>query len=122
MAGRKGRVVTDDGTLDIELVTPGGADKGANPEAMFAAGYASCLSSSVFGLARRRKLETGPVAVTVKVSLGPSADIWGLAIQIRMSFPELPRDVAQTLLDDAHRICPYSNALRGNVEVDVALA
>ncbi len=122
VAGRAGKVTTDDGSLDLELVMPGSGKPGPNPEALFAAGYAGCFSSAIQGLARRQKITTGPMAVTMTVGLGPSGETWGLSVKIRVALPELPRAQAQELLEAAHRTCPYSNAIKGNVGVDIALA
>ena len=63
-----------------------------------------------------------PVSITAKVSLGAVGQAFGLAVELRASIPDLPRDKAQALIDAAHQVCPYSNATRGNIVVDVQLA
>lgn len=124
--GREGRAKSDDGVLDVALVPPkalGGAGiGGTNPEQLFAAGYAACFGSALGHVARAQKIKTGPVQVTAKVSIGPVGQGFGLAAELEVSVPELPREQAQALVDAAHQVCPYSNATRGNIEVVVRLA
>ncbi|MGN6104435.1 MAG: organic hydroperoxide resistance protein [Kofleriaceae bacterium] len=123
--GRDGRVATDDGLLDVTVVPPkalGGSGAGTNPEQLFAAGYAACFGSAVAHVARMQKLVTGPVSITAKVSLGPAGRGFGLAVELIAAIPELPRDQAEALVRTAHEVCPYSNATRGNIAVDVRLA
>jgi osmotically inducible protein OsmC len=124
-AGRDGKATSDDGTLDLTLAPPkalGGSGAGTNPEQLFAAGYAACFGSAIGAVARTRKVTTGPVSVTTKVTLGTIGQGYGLAVELTASLPELPRDQAQALVDAAHQVCPYSNATRGNIVVDVKLA
>ena len=124
-SGREGRAKTDDGLLDVSLTPPvalGGTGKGTNPEQLFAAGYAACFGSAAAHIARMQKLQTGPIAVTAKVSLGPVGQRYGLAVVLEVAIPELPRDKAEALMRQAHEVCPYSNATRGNIEVELKLA
>lgn len=123
--GRDGRVATDDGLLEVTVVPPkalGGSGAGTNPEQLFAAGYAACFGSAVAHVARMQKLVTGPVSITAKVSLGPAGRGFGLSVELIAAIPELPRDQAEALVRTAHEVCPYSNATRGNIAVDVRLA
>ncbi|MDB4960629.1 MAG: Organic hydroperoxide resistance protein [Myxococcales bacterium] len=126
IAGRNGRVTSDDGKLDLEVSTPkslGGSGVGTNPEQMFAAGYAACFGSALGHIARAQKITTGPVHVTAKVALGSlSGGVYGLAVELVTAIPELPREQAEALVKAAHESCPYSNATRGNIVVDVRLA
>lgn len=124
-SGRDGRAKTDDGKLDLELTPPralGGSGTGTNPEQLFAAGYAACFGSAVSHIARMQKVTTGPVNITAHVSLGSVGQGFGLAVQLVASLPELPREQAEALVRAAHEVCPYSNATRGNIVVDVRLA
>jgi lipoyl-dependent peroxiredoxin len=124
-SGREGRAKTDDGLLDVALTPPkalGGSGAGTNPEQLFAAGYAACFGSAAQHVARAQKIKSGPIAVTAKVSLGPVGQAFGLAVELVVDIPELPRDQAETLIRAAHQVCPYSNATRGNIQVDVRLA
>lgn len=124
--GRDGRAKSDDGVLDLALVPPktlgGSGATGTNPEQLFAAGYGACFGSAIGAVARAQKIATGPVSVTVKVTLGTVGQGYGLAVELEASLPELPRDKAEALVAAAHQVCPYSNATRGNIQVDVKLA
>ena len=124
--GRDGRTRTDDGTLDLAIVPPkalgGGGAPGTNPEQLFAAGYAACFGSAVGAAARIQKVKTGPVSVTSRVTIGSIGQGYGLAVELEVSIPELPRDQAEALVQLAHQVCPYSNATRGNIVVDLKLA
>ncbi|MEO7735223.1 MAG: organic hydroperoxide resistance protein [Kofleriaceae bacterium] len=124
-AGRDGRAKSDDGILDVALVPPkalGGSGAGTNPEQLFAAGYAGCFGGAIGAVARAQKITTGPVSVTAKVTLGSIGAGYGIAADLEVSMPDLPREQAQALVQAAHQVCPYSNATRGNIEVNVKLA
>jgi len=124
--GRDGQVKSDDGTLDLTVVPPremgGSGAPGTNPEQLFAAGYSACFGSALAFVARLQKIETGPVAITARVSIGKVGAGFGLAVELVADIPELPREQAQRLLDTAHQVCPYSSATRGNIVVDLRLA
>jgi lipoyl-dependent peroxiredoxin len=124
--GREGNVRSSDGTLDLTVATPrelgGSGGAGTNPEQLFAAGYSACFGSALMHVARMKKITTGPVHITASVSIGPVGQAFGLAVELVASLPELPRDQAEALVQAAHQVCPYSNATRGNIAVDVRLA
>jgi osmotically inducible protein OsmC len=127
--GRQGRSVTDDGRLDVRLSGPasmGGDDgPGTNPEQLFAAGYAACFHSALKLVAERAKADPDGSTVTAAVGIGPFADAvgYGLTIELTVALPQVTdRDAAQQLVETAHSVCPYSNAVRGNVEVKLSLA
>jgi len=124
-AGRDGSAKSDDGHLDVKLAIPkamGGTGNGTNPEQLFAAGYAACFGSAVGHVARSQKLNPGPIEITAKVDIGPAGKGFGLQVKLVANLPELPREQAQALINAAHEVCPYSNATRGNIVVDVRLA
>jgi len=124
-SGRDGRAKSDDGKLDVALSPPpslGGAGAGTNPEQLFAAGYSACFGSAVMHVARQKQIKPGPVAITAHVSLGPLGAGFGLKVALSASIPELPREQAEALVKAAHEVCPYSNATRGNIEVDLSVA
>jgi Ohr subfamily peroxiredoxin len=124
-SGREGRAKSDDGLLDVVLAPPralGGSGTGTNPEQLFAAGYAACFGSAVTHIARAQKIKTGPVTITANVALGAVGQGFGLAVELLASIPELPREQAEALVKAAHEVCPYSNATRGNIAVEVRLA
>jgi Ohr subfamily peroxiredoxin len=124
-AGRDGRVKSDDGHLDLAVTPPrvmGGSGTGTNPEQLFAAGYAACFGSAVMHVARTQKIAAGKVEVSAAVTLGPAGKGFGLAVELTASMPDLPREQAEALLRAAHEVCPYSNATRGNIVVDLKLS
>jgi Ohr subfamily peroxiredoxin len=120
-AGRQGHVRTADGKLDLDLAIPesmGGSGDGANPELLFAAGYAACFHSALQSVARRTKADLGDSSVGALVGIGPNdAGGFELEVTLEVVIPDLPHDQAQELVERAHQVCPYSNATRGNIEV-----
>lgn len=126
-SGREGRAKSNDGRLDVAVAPPkelGGNGEGTNPEQMFAAGYAACFGSAVLHIARAQKIKAGPVTVTANVAIGPVAERqgFGLAVELVVEAPELPREQAEALVHAAHEVCPYSNATRGNIAVNLRVA
>jgi lipoyl-dependent peroxiredoxin len=113
---------TSDGVLEVDLRSPvelGGEGGGTNPEQLFAIGFAACFESAVGAAGRRSRLEVGDVAIDAQVSLRPTADrAFALAVELDVTLPSVadPGDAAD-LVRAAHRICPYSNATRGNIPV-----
>ncbi|WP_372967300.1 organic hydroperoxide resistance protein [Microbacterium sp.] len=124
-AGRNGRVATSDTRLDLDLAIPkemGGSGDGANPEQLFAAGYAACFHSALQTVARSQKVKITDSSVGARVQIGSNGDGgFGLAVQLEVVIPDLPHDQAQALADAAHQVCPYSNATRGNIEVEITV-
>lgn len=122
VGGRTGRVRSDDGTVNLELKTPGspGSEGFANPEMLFAAGYAACFNGALGLAARLKRVTIGETVVKVTVSLGKDADgNFQLAAVIEAQVPETDQKTAEELVRDAHNICPYSRATRGNIEVEL---
>jgi osmotically inducible protein OsmC len=123
--GRDGYVTSQDGQIELKVAMPpelGGDGNGTNPEQLFAAGYSACFGSALALVARKRKITTGPVSITARVSIGPVGAGFGLAVELVADIPELAREQAEELLHTAHQVCPYSNATRGNIQVDLRLA
>lgn len=124
-AGRNGHVRTDDGLLDVDLAIPqsmGGAGGALNPELLFAAGYAACFHSALQSVARAAKADLGESTVGSRVSIGPNGEGgFQLSVVLEVVIPDLPHDQAQALADQAHQVCPYSNATRGNIDVEVVV-
>ncbi|MET9027766.1 organic hydroperoxide resistance protein [Nocardia sp. NPDC004168] len=124
--GRNGRARTTDGKLDLNLSAPkelGGDGEGTNPEQLFAAGYAACFHSALRLVGKQVKANIDDSAVGAKVGIGPNdAGGFGLAVTLEVSLPHLSREDAQALADKAHQVCPYSNATRGNIDVQVLVA
>ena len=119
--GRNGHVRTADGRVDMDLAIPaemGGSGDGANPEQLFAAGYAACFHSALKLVAGSMKVDTTDSAVVADVSLGRNDDGgFGLAVRLEVALPAVDPEVARQVIEQAHQVCPYSNATRGNVEV-----
>lgn len=119
--GRAGRVRSSDGLLDLRLAAPkglGGNEDATNPEQLFAAAYAACFSSSVEFLARQQGLSLHGLAVDATVDLrATEAGPFVLDVALAVEFGGLPQAEAESLVQRAHQVCPYSHALRGNVDV-----
>lgn len=123
LGARAGRVESTDGNLKLQLSVPvgmgGQGGTGTNPEQLFAAGYAACFGGAVQYAASQKKMETGEVQMVAQVAIGPSGDKAGfeVAVELEVTLPKLDQKTAENLVAEAHRICPYSNATRGNVDV-----
>ena len=124
--GRNGHVRSTDGILDTEVRTPtelGGPGGATNPEQLFAAGYAACFHSALKLAAAQAKADTTDSEVVADVSLGSNdAGGFGLAVQLEITLPALEPQEALALVEQAHQVCPYSNATRGNIEVTLTVA
>ena len=120
--GREGNSRTDDGRLDIQLSSPGGAGKGTNPEQLFAAGSSACFIGAMKAVAARQKITLPEPAIDAEVDLGPVGEVFGIAVRLTIHVPGMDKAQAQKLVDDAHQVCPYSNATRGNINVTLTLA
>jgi Ohr subfamily peroxiredoxin len=124
--GRDGHARSSDGTLDLDIVPPaelgGEAKPGTNPEQLFATGYAACFNSAVILVARRMKLDADDSEVTAKVGLGiAGGGGFGLEVTLEVKTPKLEREDAERLVAKAHEVCPYSNATRGNIPVELVV-
>ncbi|MER7891011.1 organic hydroperoxide resistance protein [Micromonospora sp. NPDC094482] len=119
--GRDGHVATSDGTFDLDLAVPkemGGAGGAANPEQLFAAGYAACFHGALRLVARRAKADVTGSVVEAEVGIGPNgAGGFGLTVTLVVDLPTVERVTAEQLVEQAHQVCPYSNATRGNIDV-----
>jgi Ohr subfamily peroxiredoxin len=120
--GRDGASRTDDGRLDIKLSSPGTAGSGTNPEQLFAAGYSACFIGAMKAVAGKMKVTLPTdLAIDAEVDLGPTPGAYGIAARLNISLPGMDRAAAQALVDAAHKVCPYSNATRGNIDVKITL-
>jgi Ohr subfamily peroxiredoxin len=120
--GRDGASRTDDGRLDIKLSPPGMGGSGTNPEQLFAAGYSACFIGALKAVAGKMKMTLpADLAVDAEIDLGPVAGGYGIAARLNVSLPGLEHAAAQALVDAAHKVCPYSNATRGNIDVKIKL-
>jgi lipoyl-dependent peroxiredoxin len=123
--GRDGRVSSTDGILDLTVTPPkelGGAGGATNPEQLFAAGWAACFHSALKLVARRQKVDAHESAVTARIGLVMTED-GGFTVnaQLEVEISDVDPDTAMALTEAAHKVCPYSNATRGNVEVELTV-
>ena len=120
--GRDGRAISSDGVLDGELTTPqamgGAGGKGTNPEQLFAAGYSACFIGAMKFVAGRDKLPMPEDAsIEGEVGIGQIPGGFGIEVELKISLPGMDDTQADTLIKEAHKVCPYSNATRGNIDV-----
>jgi Ohr subfamily peroxiredoxin len=124
--GREGVAKSDDGRLDVNLSTPkglGGDDgQGTNPEQLFAAGYAACFIGALKFVAGSEKIELpSDTHINSQVSIGAIEGGFGIAVKLAVSLGDMDKTAAQDLVDKAHQVCPYSNATRGNIEIELSV-
>lgn len=123
--GRTGHVTAGD-YIDLEVAPPtemGGSGAGTNPEQLFAAGYAACFHSALHAVARGHKIALEDSSVGGRVHIGPNGQGgYQLAVLLEVVLPGVEAETAQQLADEAHQVCPYSNATRGNIEVTVTVS
>ena len=127
--GRDGFAETLDGSLKVNLSTPkelgGAGGEGNNPEQLFAAGYAACFIGAMKAVASQNKELKVPAdaAVTSEVGIGPRDEGgFGLTVALNVSLPGLDQAKAEELVHTAHQVCPYSNATRGNIDVQLSVS
>jgi Ohr subfamily peroxiredoxin len=124
--GRDGHVRSSDGMIDMKVAIPkemGGKGGATNPEQLFAAGYAACFENAIIFVARGQKLPVKETEVEARVGIGPNEKGAGfqLRVHLKVKLSGVERAVAQSVVDEAHKVCPYSNATRNNVEVAIEL-
>lgn len=127
--GRQGSAQSSDGALKVELSTPkelgGAGGSGTNPEQLFAAGYSACFIGAMKAVSARNKVALpAEVSITSEVGIGPHANkpgAFGIAVAMKISVPGMDRAQLEKLVADAHEVCPYSNATRGNINVTLNL-
>jgi Ohr subfamily peroxiredoxin len=124
--GREGQAKSDDGLLDVKLVPPkemGGAGGGVNPEQLFAAGYSACFLGAMKFVAGQQKIAIpADTKIEGMVGIGPFGtgavpDGFNIAVELRINVPGMDKAAAQALVEKTHKVCPYSNATRGNIDV-----
>jgi osmotically inducible protein OsmC len=115
--GRDGAARSDDGRLDIKLSTPGGPGVGTNPEQLLAAGWSACFQGAMAIAARQQGVPLSSIAIDAEIDLNTDGAGYFLAARLNVSTPGLDPDAAQRLVEAAHRTCPYSKALEGNIDV-----
>ncbi|MEV6337180.1 organic hydroperoxide resistance protein [Nocardia vinacea] len=123
--GRNGHGRTSDGRLDLDLRQPkelGGDGEGANPEQLFAIGYAACFGTTLALIGRRAELEANDALIDSSVSLVPiDGGRFQLGVELRITLPSVTDEQAIELAETAHQVCPYSNATRDNIDVTLVV-
>ncbi len=122
--GREGRAHLDGGALALSMSFPkelGGAGDGHNPEQLFALGYSACFNQAVIALGRKHGIDPAKAVVGVQVTLDKDDISFALKVDITLSVPGADMDNVKALLEEAHQICPYSRATRGNVPVTLTV-
>lgn len=126
VGARHGHATSSDGLIDLDLARPvemGGTGKATNPEQLFGAAYSACFGGAVEYNAQQQKIKTGAITVKSRVSLGRfdpgEGEGFGIKVDLDVTLPEMEQSAAEQLVAWAHRTCPYSNATRGNVEVNI---
>ncbi|MCX7121659.1 MAG: organic hydroperoxide resistance protein [Gammaproteobacteria bacterium] len=120
--GRDGSAKSDDGHLQVKLSVPkemgGAGGDGTNPEQLFAAGYASCFIGAIKFVAEKEKVTvSNDISIQSSVGIGTIPTGFGICVELKISLPGLSKEVANSLVEKAHQVCPYSNATRGNIDV-----
>jgi lipoyl-dependent peroxiredoxin len=124
--GRDGKAVSSDGVLDVKLTTPkelgGAGGVGTNPEQLFAAGYSACFLGAIKFVGARDKIAV-PTDTSIEgsVGIGQIPNGFGIEVELKISLPGLAREEAEALVQKAHIVCPYSNATRGNIDVNLVV-
>ncbi|MEH2511276.1 osmotically inducible protein OsmC [Nitrobacteraceae bacterium AZCC 1564] len=118
--GRNGRAVIENGGLALAMALPkdlGGTGDGHNPEQLFALGWSACFGQAILVLAKKHGLDGQAAKVTCEVTLNVNDGAFSLAAELKVALPGADKDKLQALIEDAHTICPYSKATKGNVPV-----
>ena len=124
--GRDGTSKSDDGVLDFKLTVPksmgGDGARGTNPEQLFAAGYSACFIGAMTFVAMQQKVALpADTSITADVGIGPIPTGFGIQVALNVTIPGMERAAAEQLVKAAHQVCPYSNATRGNIDVDLSV-
>jgi Ohr subfamily peroxiredoxin len=121
--GRAGHVTSADGVIDLDTAQPGtSSEPKANPETLFAAGYAACFQGALGNRAKTKGVDASDSTVTAEVSFGPSEDGgFGLAVELKVEIPGVDPALVREITELAHQFCPYSKATRGNIDVTLTV-
>jgi Ohr subfamily peroxiredoxin len=122
--GRDGAGKSSDGAIDVQLSSPGSGKPGTNPEQLFAVGYAACFIGAMKAVGPKIKVTVpNDVAIDSSVSLGPTdgGAAYGISVKLAITLPGLDEEQKKLLVETAHKVCPYSNATRGNIDVDLQI-
>ncbi|HYE40660.1 MAG TPA: organic hydroperoxide resistance protein [Ramlibacter sp.] len=121
--GREGEGRSSDNRISVKLSSPGGAGNGTNPEQLFGIGYSACFMGAMKAVAPKLQLTVPQdAAIDAEVDLGPTSMGYGVSVRMNISLPGLERAKAEQLVSEAHKVCPYSNATRNNIDVQLNVA
>ncbi|MBV8524503.1 MAG: organic hydroperoxide resistance protein [Acetobacteraceae bacterium] len=122
LGGRDGASRSSDGRLDVKLSTPGSPGCGTNPEQLFAAGWSACFIGAMQIVASKMKIALpADLAIDAEVDLNIADSDYFLRARLNVRMPGIDREVAQAVVGGAHQTCPYSKAIRGNIDVAINL-
>jgi len=127
IGGRSGTVRSEDGLLDLSIAIPtglGGKGGATNPEQLFAAGYAACFENAVIHVTRNKaaKVRDDDIRVVAEVGLSPNGSGgFALSVALDVAFTGIDQATAEQIVREAHSVCPYSNAVKGNIDVTIAV-
>ncbi len=122
VGGREGTARSSDGRVEVKLSSPGGPGQGTNPEQLFGIGYSACFLGAMKAVAPKVGVSVpAETAVDAEVDLGPTSLGYGIAVRLKITVPGLERAKAEQLVSEAHKVCPYSNATRNNIAVDITV-
>lgn len=118
--GRDGNGRSDDGKLEVRLSPPAQGAPGTNPEQLFGVGFSACFMGAMKAVAPKVGVQVpADAAIDAEVDLGPTSLGYGISVRMNIKLPGLERDRAQKLVEEAHKVCPYSNATRNNIDVQL---
>ena len=119
--GRDGQGRSDDGRIEVKL-SPPGQGTGTNPEQLFGIGYSACFLGAMKAVAPKLKATVpADTSIAAEVDLGPTSLGYGIAVRLNISLPGMERAAAEQLVAEAHKVCPYSNATRNNIDVQITV-
>lgn len=124
--GRDGQIASSDQALQAKLATPkelgGAGGMGTNPEQLFAAGYSACFLSAIKFVSMKEKVKLpNEASIEGAVGIGPIPTGFGIEVELKISLPGIDRATAESLVQKAHVVCPYSNATRNNISVTLTI-
>jgi lipoyl-dependent peroxiredoxin len=123
VGGREGTGRSDDGRIEVKLSSPGGPGTGTNPEQLFGVGYSACFLGAMKAVAPKVGVSVpADTAIDAEVDLGPTSLGYGIAVRLKITLPGLERAKAEHMVAEAHKVCPYSNATRNNIDVQLTVA
>lgn len=123
VGGREGTGRSDDGRIEVKLSSPGGSGTGTNPEQLFGVGYSACFLGAMKAVAPKLQVSVpAETAIDAEVDLGPTSNGYGIAVRMKVTVPGMDRATAERLVAEAHKVCPYSNATRNNIAVQLTVA